>query len=234
MNADTALPSVGPPRLRRDHFALLYAGMLVAAAGNTALQSVMPAIGRQMGMNDVWVAIAYTWSALLWVLLAPTWARMSDTRGRKPLVLMGVGAFVVSMALCGLVLWAGLEGVIGGTATLILFAICRAIYGALGSATPSAVQAYVASRTSRAVRLKVVSLERTVPVVTGPRSDDVSSRSVAPSPPARCSISTGSGPSTSSPWTTAPLRGVAAPPVATCTRGMLGVVDHAGPQVDRP
>ena len=64
MNADTAAPL----RLRRDHFALLYAGMLVAAAGNTALQSVMPAIGRQMGMNDVWVAIAYTWSAVLWVI----------------------------------------------------------------------------------------------------------------------------------------------------------------------
>lgn len=141
----------------RGHFALLFAAMLVAAAGNTALQSVMPAIGRELRLSDLWVSIAYTWSALLWVLLAPTWARMSDTRGRKPLVLMGVGAFVVSMALCGLVLWAGLEGVIGGTATLILFALCRAIYGALGSATPSAVQAYVASRTSRAERTGALS-----------------------------------------------------------------------------
>lgn len=58
--APTATAGATLPRLRRDHFALLYAGMLVAAAGNTALQSVMPAIGRQMGMNDVWVAIAYT------------------------------------------------------------------------------------------------------------------------------------------------------------------------------
>lgn len=157
--------------MNRGHFALLFAAMLVAAAGNTALQSVMPAIGRELRLSDLWVSIAYTWSALLWVLLAPTWARMSDTRGRKPLVLMGVGAFVVSMALCGLVLWAGLEGIIGGTATLVLFAIFRAVYGALGSATPSAVQAYVASRTSRAERtgaLSAVASSFSLGTIVGP------------------------------------------------------------------
>ena len=47
------------------HFLLLYAAMLVAAAGNTALQSVMPAIGREIGIDDFYVAIAYTWSAVL-------------------------------------------------------------------------------------------------------------------------------------------------------------------------
>jgi hypothetical protein len=57
--------------LTTPHFLLLFAAMLVAAAGNTALQSVMPAIGREIGIADFWVAIAYTWSAVLWVLLAP-------------------------------------------------------------------------------------------------------------------------------------------------------------------
>ncbi|HZF43335.1 MAG TPA: MFS transporter [Sphingomonadaceae bacterium] len=146
-----------PPRLRRDHFALLYAGMLVAAAGNTALQSVMPAIGRQMAMNDVWVAIAYTWSAVLWVISAPYWARQSDRRGRKPLTLLGIGGFVVSMTLCGAALAFGLAGILSGVATFALFAVVRGIYGAVGSATPSAVQAYVASRTSRAERTGALS-----------------------------------------------------------------------------
>jgi hypothetical protein len=34
----------------------------------------MPAIGREVGLDDFYVAIAYTWSAVLWVLLAPFWA----------------------------------------------------------------------------------------------------------------------------------------------------------------
>ncbi|MFP5328957.1 MAG: MFS transporter [Alphaproteobacteria bacterium] len=139
------------------HFLLLYAAMLVAAAGNTALQSVMPAIGREIGIADLWVAIAYTWSAVLWVLLAPYWAEKSDRHGRKALTLMGVAGFIVSMLLCGLVLDLGLAGLIGGGVTFALFAIFRAIYGALGCATPSATQAYLAAKTRRSGRVAALS-----------------------------------------------------------------------------
>jgi MFS family permease len=139
------------------HFLLLFTAMLVAAAGNTALQSVMPAIGREIGIADFWVAIAYTWSAVLWVALAPFWAEKSDRHGRKPLILMGLAGFIVSMSLCGLALFAGLGGWIGGVATFSLFAVFRAIYGSLGSATPSATQAYLASRTRRSARVNALS-----------------------------------------------------------------------------
>ena len=148
---------VGGSALTTPHFLLLFAAMLVAAAGNTALQSVMPAIGREIGIADIWTAMAYTWSAVLWVLLAPFWARKSDVHGRKPLILMGIGGFIASMALCGLMLVFGLKGMLGGAATMILFAIARAIYGSLGCAIPSATQAYLASRTRRAARVTALS-----------------------------------------------------------------------------
>ena len=61
---------VGSTALTNTHFVLLYCAMLVASSGNTALQSVMPAIGREIGIDDFYVAIAYTWSAVLWVLLS--------------------------------------------------------------------------------------------------------------------------------------------------------------------
>jgi MFS family permease len=139
------------------HFLLLYAAMLVAAAGNTALQSVMPAIGREIGVADLWVAIAYTWSAVLWVLLAPFWAEKSDRHGRKALTLLGLTGFIVSTTLCGIVLDLGLEGVIGGALTFALFALFRAIYGGLGCATPSATQAYLAAKTRRSGRVAALS-----------------------------------------------------------------------------
>lgn len=157
------MPPFRPPRrvaataLSTPNFLLLYAAMLVAAAGNTALQSVMPAIGRAVGVADFWVAIAYTWSAFLWVLLAPYWAEKSDRHGRKALTLMGLAGFIVSMLLCGWALLAGLNGLIGGMATFVLFGIFRAIYGGLGCATPSATQAYLAARTRRAGRVAALS-----------------------------------------------------------------------------
>ena len=157
MTAATPIRHVAATALSTRHFLLLYAAMLVAAAGNTALQSVMPAIGREIGIADFWVAIAYTWSAILWVVLAPYWAEKSDRHGRKTLTLMGLSGFIFSMLLCGLVLVTGLHGAIGGATTFILFAVFRAIYGALGCATPSATQAYLASKTRRSGRVAALS-----------------------------------------------------------------------------
>ena len=157
MRSHASRPGIAGTAMSTPHFLLLFSAMLVAAAGNTALQSVMPAIGREIGIADFWVAVAYTWSAVLWVALAPTWARLSDHRGRKRLILVGLGGFIVSMTLCGLALAAGLKGMIGGAATFGLFALFRAIYGGLGCATPSATQAYLASRTRRSARVNALS-----------------------------------------------------------------------------
>lgn len=157
MRSDPNRPGIAGTAMSTPHFLLLFTAMLVAAAGNTALQSVMPAIGREVGIADFWVAIAYTWSAVLWVWLAPYWAAKSDRHGRKRLILLGLGGFIVSMILCGLVLVAGLHGAIGGAATFALFALFRAIYGSLGCATPSATQAYLASRTRRSARVNALS-----------------------------------------------------------------------------
>jgi MFS family permease len=148
---------VGATALTAPHFLLLYSAMLVASSGNTALQSVMPAIGREIGIADFWVAIAYTWSAVLWVALAPYWAEKSDHHGRKTLTIMGVTGFIVSMLLCGMALFAGLKAWIGGALTFGLFAIFRSIYGGFGCATPSATQAYLASKTRRSGRVAALS-----------------------------------------------------------------------------
>lgn len=141
-----------------DRMAVLFAVMLVAAAGNTAMQSILPAIGAKLHIPDVWVSLAFSWSALLWVLTAPHWARQSDKRGRKALMALGVFGFLSSMALCGIVLWAGLKGLLGAGVTFIVFALFRSLYGGLGSAAPPAVQAYVASRTEPEERTQALSL----------------------------------------------------------------------------
>jgi MFS family permease len=138
--------------------ALLFTVMLVTAAGNTAMQSVMPSIGTALAVEDVWISLAYSWSALLWVVCAPYWARRSDQRGRKAMMALGLVGFIVSFVLCGAALWAGLSGWLSALWTLLAFAAARSLYGFFGSAAPPAVQAYVASRTPRAERTQALSL----------------------------------------------------------------------------
>jgi len=141
-----------------DRMAVLFAVMLVAAAGNTAMQSILPAIGAKLDIPDVWVSLAFSWSALLWVMTAPYWARQSDRRGRKALMALGVIGFMLSMAFCGLALWAGLAGYLAAGTTFVIFALFRSLYGGFGSAAPPAVQAYVASRTDPEERTQALSL----------------------------------------------------------------------------
>jgi MFS family permease len=152
----TQTPATKP--IPNTRMALLFTVMLVTAAGNTAMQSVMPSIGTALKVEDFWISLAYSWSALLWVICAPIWARRSDKRGRKSMMALGLVGFVLSMALCGLVLWAGLAGWLGAMATLAVFAAARSFYGIFGSAAPPAVQAYVAARTPRSERTNALSL----------------------------------------------------------------------------
>lgn len=160
-DSDPRLPIIeapAPQRISRGRMVLLFLVMLVTAAGNTAMQSVMPSVGTALGVADVWISIAYTWSALLWVICAPIWARRSDRRGRKAMMAIGLIGFIASFALCGLVLMFGLAGAISAATTLVFFAAARSLYGGFGSAAPPAVQAYVASRTPRAERTKAMAL----------------------------------------------------------------------------
>ena len=147
-----------PQAIPTGRIVILFLVMLVAAAGNTAMQSTLPSIASKLKVADVWVSLAFSWSALLWVITAPRWARMSDKRGRKHLMTVGMLGFITSMGLCGTILWLGLSGIIAPALTFIIFALFRSLYGGFGSAAPPAVQAYVAARTERAERTKALSL----------------------------------------------------------------------------
>lgn len=139
-------------------FALMFMVMLTIAAGNTALQSVLPALGRSLGVRDAEVALAFSVSALVWVAAAPFWANRSHRHGRRAMILLGLGGFALSLTLCGLFLTAGINRWIGGTVAFLLFIVGRVIYGATGAAAPPAVQALVAGRTTRAQRTRALTL----------------------------------------------------------------------------
>jgi MFS family permease len=139
-------------------FALLFLVMLTIAAGNTALQSVLPALGRSLGVPDNAVAAAFSVSALVWVISAPYWARRSDRQGRRQMVLLGLFGFCSSVFLCGIFLAAGILGWVGPLTAFGCFIVARMLYGAFGAAAPPAAQAIVAAGTSRAERTRALTL----------------------------------------------------------------------------
>jgi MFS family permease len=83
---------------------------------------------------------------------------MSDRRGRRALMRLGLYGFIGSMLICGTVLAIGLEGLMPPTLVFFIFMLGRSTYGIWGSASPPAVQAYVAARTDGEQRTNALSL----------------------------------------------------------------------------
>src|SRR6478735_4581494 len=148
--ADSKTQSEGAaPAISRTAFAIVFGVQVITATGNTGMQSVLPAIGRESHIPDAMVAAIFSLSALLWAIGSPIWARQSDIHGRKPLIMLGLAGFVVSLVCCGFVVAAGVRHLAAPMLIFALFLIARALFGLFGSAANPASQAYLAERTSR-------------------------------------------------------------------------------------
>lgn len=150
---DASVPAKSGHRLA---FGILFAVLMLAASGNTALQAVLAVIGRKVGIQDTLIVGVFSLSALAWTVVSGFWARRSDIHGRKAMVLVGVAGFGLSMLLFGAVVLAGLNGLIGAGATFVGMLVARSIYGFVGSAATPAAQAYVADRTERQRRVQAL------------------------------------------------------------------------------
>jgi MFS family permease len=141
-------PSPTSPPLRRRQFHLLFASLLIIGAGNSMLLAVAPPLVRELDLPDSSVGWIFALSALIWVFSSPYWGRLSDRVGRKPIAALGLVAYAVSMGAFALVVLLGLNNILAGATLFVFLMLARAIFGAVGSATSPAAQAYVADRTT--------------------------------------------------------------------------------------
>lgn len=143
-------PSATPnaPIGRNRQFMLLFMCLLVIGAGNSMLLAVAPPLVRQLNLPDSSVGWIFSLSALLWVFASPYWGRLSDRIGRKPVAALGLGAYAVSMASFGVMVMLGQSAILTGVGLFLGLMLTRAIFGAFGSASSPAAQAYIADRTT--------------------------------------------------------------------------------------
>jgi MFS family permease len=143
-------------KLSRLAFATVFACNFLLAIGHQGLMSVLPGVGRTMGLPDALISAAFGASSLCIVLMSSFWARMSDKHGRKPIMLVGLAGFTVSMTLVAVVVAAGTHRL----APWFIIAPCligaRSVFGLVGSAIMPSSQAFVTERTPRDERAKAI------------------------------------------------------------------------------
>ena len=129
---------------------------MVTGIGNSMLFAILPPIARRLDIAEVFVGLVYTLAATLFILTSPLWGRLSDRAGRRPVIVMGLTAYMVSMGLIAVVVSLGLSGIISAGATIVLLILSRSLSGGLGSASGPAAQAYVADRTTTQTRVEAL------------------------------------------------------------------------------
>ena len=149
MTMDGHMPA---PDNRRGSFLLLFSTLIIVGFGNTMLLAILPPLARRMSLPDTSVGWIFSLSALIWVFVSSFWGRTSDRTGRKPIIALGLGAYAVSMTFFGLICIVGVNHLVSPALIFIGLLLARAIFGAVGSASSPAGQAYVADRTSAAER----------------------------------------------------------------------------------
>ena len=148
----------GSPGQRRAAFRILFASLICVGLGQSLLFSVLPPVGRTMGLEEWQVGLVFAISGGLWATTSPFWGRRSDVVGRKPIMTMGVATYAVSMALFVLAIQSGLAGWLPVMVAFPLMILARMLNGAFGSGAFPAAQGYIADRTSRSQRTGGISM----------------------------------------------------------------------------
>ncbi|WP_176695893.1 MFS transporter [Phenylobacterium immobile] len=143
--------------ISRFSFGLVFASYFILAVGNMGLISVLPGIGREIGLPDPFIAAAFAISGIFLASVAPFWARTADRIGRKPVLITGLAGYTVSMALVGVVVACGLHKLAAWFIIAPCLIAARSIFGLVGSAILPSGQAYVAERTPRETRTRAIS-----------------------------------------------------------------------------
>lgn len=127
---------------------ILAAGLLCVGAGQTIVFITIPPIARDLGLNEIQIGSIFATSAVAWMILSPVWGSLSDSIGRKKIIIVGLLGFAISLVLFSLTISLGQKGLLTGTLLFVLLVSARVLNGIFGSATRPSSGGWVADISS--------------------------------------------------------------------------------------
>ena len=127
---------------------ILAAGLLCVGAGQTIVFITIPPIARDLGLNEVQIGSIFATSAIAWMILSPVWGSLSDSIGRKKIVIVGLLGFAISLVLFSFTISLGQKELLTGSLLFFLLVSARVLNGIFGSATRPSSGGWVADISS--------------------------------------------------------------------------------------
>ena len=138
--------------LSRHQLSILIVALMAIGIGQSLVFAILAPLGREVMLSEVQITSIVAISALIFGLASPLWGRFSDRAGRKPVIIIGLVGYTVGTFLFTSAFYAGLVGVVSGTALYLLALAMRCGQATIMSATNPASTAYAADHTSREKR----------------------------------------------------------------------------------
>lgn len=127
---------------------ILLAAVAATALGQTLVFTLLPSLGRATGMAEMEVGLIISCSSLVFALASPVWGTISETWGRKRVLIIGLTGYSLGTLLFAVVFDLGLRGYLVAPFLVVSLVLSRILQAAIMAATPAAAAAYTADITT--------------------------------------------------------------------------------------
>lgn len=147
-----------PDRFTKPIAGMLFYAVAAMIVGQSCLFTVLPPIGRQIGLAEYQIGMIMSVHGLFMLFTGPIAGSLSETWGRRRILVGGSVLYGLSIMAFGFVVEAATRGLVAVTAVLIMLITSRAVFAiGAGAVTPGAM-ALAADLSSRERRLHAMSL----------------------------------------------------------------------------
>ena len=145
-----------PATLSRHQLTVLILALMATGMGQSLVFAILAPLGREVQLGELQITSIIAFSALIFALAAPRWGRFSDRAGRKPIIITGLLGYTVGTLLFTSVFYAGLTGMLGGSALYAVLLTARCSQSLIMSGTNPAATAYAADHTGPEQRTRTM------------------------------------------------------------------------------
>ncbi len=138
------------------HTAALITALMATGIGQSLVFAILAPLGREVALSELQITSIISLSALTFGLASPFWGRISDSVGRKPIIIVGLIGYTIGTLIFTSIFYAGLAGMIGGLSLYGAALAARCAQSLVMSATGPASTAYAADHTAPAGRTRAM------------------------------------------------------------------------------